>query len=65
MDSSAAQSLLPPTTGFSRVLLKWQVTAWAARVDKTVHAQHVHVEVPQHEGRFGWLDAVLDGKYLV
>ena len=55
----------PPTTGFSRVLLMWQVAAWAAYVNETVHAQQVHVEVPQNEGRFGWQDAVQDGKYLI
>ena len=55
----------PPPTGFSKVLLMWQVTALATRVDKTVHTQQVRIEAPQNEGRFGWQDAVKGGRYLV
>ena len=55
----------PPTAGFSKALLMWQVTAWATCVDKTIHVQQVRVKVPQNKGRFDWRDVVKDGKYLV
>ena len=53
----------PPTAGFSRMLLAWQVTAWATQVG--IHNQQVCIEIPHDEGRLGWWDAVKDGKYLV
>ena len=55
----------PPTPGFSRMPLAWQVTAWAARAGKTIHAQQVCVEVPQYKGMLDWWYAVKDDKYLV